>query len=262
MGVQVSKFCTQCFESDEDNSIPLLETSSKLEPAASTITFSQESQEGRVEENHPKQAYLFKVIQNASIEFLSHIRCEFDEEGFNEVLKKDRLRVLSKDCEVGYILKSQYFLNCTADDFIELLKDVKNRKLWDENVDKIELVLNLPEDTTVTYIKYKKFLIVSSRDVVIVNRIIKAHKGVAYISASCEHEDYPESEGTVRAFVETSGYYIEPQDDGRCKIIGFTIGDAGGNLPKNMVKTVAASALPKFIASVEKAIKSGICKKT
>lgn len=261
MGVQVTKLCTQCFQVEEDSSIPLIETT-KSEITSSTPTLTEESLDSRVEENHPMQSHLFKLIENASIEFLSHIRCQFEEEGFNELLKKDKIRVLTKDCENGYTLKSEYFLQCTAEQFIELLKDVKSRKMWDENIEKIEVVLTLPEETSVVYIKYKKFLIISSRDAVVVSRIMRAHKGIAYISTSCEHEDYPENEGTVRARVETAGYYIEPQENGRCRVVGFSIGDAGGNLPKNIVKTVAASALPKFIASVEKAIKAEICRKS
>jgi hypothetical protein len=40
------------------------------------------------------------------------------------------------------------------------------------------------------------------------------------------------------------------------RVVGFTVGNAGGNIPKAFVKNAAASALPKFIASAEKTIKN------
>ena len=253
MGQSISRFCTECFQEEEDTSIPLLDTSSRIVSTSESLT--QSKAESKVEENHPKQEYFFKIIENASIEFLSHIRCSFEEEGFTEVLKKGNIRVLSKDCESGYVMKSEYILNCAPSEFIDLLLDIKHRKLWDENVEKIELILALPEDTTVTYIKYKKFLMISSRDAVLVNRVMSAHNGLVFISASCELEEYPVQDSAVRAFVEVSGYYLEPMEK-KSKVIGFTVGDAGGNIPKAFVKTATASALPKFIASLEKTIKS------
>ena len=152
-------------------------------------------------------------------------------------------------------MKSEYFINCTANQFIDLMTDINHRKEWDENIEKIELVLSLPEDTTVVYIKYKKFLMVSSRDAILVNRIMRAHNGLVFVSSSCELDEYPVTNEAVRAVIETSGYYLEPHEKA-LKVIGFTVGNAGGNLPKAFVKTAAASALPKFIASVEKTIKN------
>ena len=255
MGKALSKLCTECFDGQEDNSIPLIETSSKASGFISYESLTQATPEPKVEENHPKQEYLFKIIENASIEFLSHVRCPFEEEGFVEILKKEKIRVHSKECDSGYMMKSEYILNCTASEFISLLQDIGHRKLWDENIEHIELVATLPEDITVTYIKYKKFLVISSRDVLLVNRAMRAHNGMIFVSSSCELDEYPVKDSAIRAFVDAAGYYLEPFEN-KIKVVGFTLGNAGGNIPKAFVKTAAASALPKFIASVEKAIKN------
>jgi hypothetical protein len=193
-------------------------------------------------------------MENATIEFLSHIRCEFEEDGFVEVLKKDKIRVLSKDSESKYIIKSEYFLSVPANDFIDILCDVKRVKEWDENIERVELILSLPDDTSVVYMKYKRFLVISSRDVVLVNRVQRVHNGVAFISASCEMDEFPVTSEAVRATIDVSGYYIEAADNG-CRVIGYTVGDLGGKLPKAMVKAATSSALPRFIVSVEKYIK-------
>lgn len=255
MGSAISKFCTECFQEEQDSSIPLIESAHKQSFSTSYEAETEITSESKVEENHPSQDYLFKTIENATIEFLSHIRCPFEEEGFVEILKKDKIRVHSKECESGYMMKSEFIVNCNANQFIELMQDIKHRTLWDDNVEEIQLISTLPEDTTVTYIKYKKFLVVSSRDAVLVNRVMRAHHGMVFVSSSCELPNYPVTTAAIRAFVDTAGYYIEPFEN-KVKIVNFSVGDAGGNIPKSFVKTAAASALPKFIASVEKAIKN------
>lgn len=256
MGKQFSRFCTECFEPEgaEENSIPLLE-----KPESSYIPMvdkhNLELEEQKFEVNHPKQAYLFNIIENACSEFLSHVNCEFNEPGFAEALKKDNLHVIARESEKGYVMKSEYFLECSPQAIIKLLLDIDARKSWDDNVEKIDLVLNLPQDTSVTYIKFKKMLIIASRDILVVNRVLKVNNGWAFVSASCEMEDFPEVQDTIRAVVDVSGYYMESTNTEKCRIIGYTKGDAGGKIPKALVKTATVTALPKFINSLQRAAK-------
>jgi uncharacterized protein YlzI (FlbEa/FlbD family) len=253
MGRGVSKLCADCFHIEPENSIPLIETLSKSS-AVSEVS-STNLGDSRVEEDFPNQEYFFKIVEKASIELLSHIRCPFEEEGFVEILKKDKIRIHTKDCENGYIMKSESSINVSVDDFINLITDIKHRKLWDETIERIEVIHALPEDTTVTYVKFKKFLVVSSRDIVTVNRLVRVHNGLLYVSASCESEEFPPHENAIRAHIEASGYYVEPLN-GASKVLCYTVADAGGNIPKSFVRNTAASAIPKFIASVEKTIKN------
>lgn len=256
MGKQFSRFCVECFESEDpdENSIPLLEKpESSYIQKAEKITLHLE--EEKIEENHPKQDYFFNVIENACNEFLSHVNCEFNEPGFAEALKKDNLHVIARESEKGYVMKSEYLLECSPQAIITLLLDVDTRKSWDDNVEKIDLVLNLPRDTSVTYIKFKKMLIIASRDILVVNRVMKVNNGWAFVSASCEMEEFPEVQDTIRAVVDVSGYYMESISDEKCKIIGYTKGDAGGKIPKALVKTATVTALPKFINSLQRAAK-------
>ena len=258
MGKQFSKFCVECFEPAEDpeNSIPLLESfqQSYTQPEVEK-KLPHPSEETKIEENHPKQAYLFNIIENACADFLSHVHCEFNEKGFSDALKKENLHVISKESDKGYIMKSEYFLDCSPNSIVALLLDTESRKTWDDNVEKIDLVLNLPQDTSVTYIKFKKMLIIASRDVLTVNRIVKSDKGTAFVSASCELEEFPEVQDTIRAVVDVSGYYMESLATEKCRVIGYTKGDAGGKIPKALVKTATVTALPRFINSLQKAAK-------
>lgn len=255
MGKQFSRFCVECFEPEEhENSIPLLENIQQSY-SRTEEKFSNPIEEIKIEENHPKQAYLFNIIENACADFLSHVHCEFNEKGYTEALKKDNLHVISKESDKGYIMKSEYFLECTPNSIVTLLLDTESRKTWDENVEKIDLVLNLPQDTSVTYIKFKKMLIIASRDILVVNRVVNSNKGIAFVSASCELEEFPEVKDTIRAVVDVSGYYMESLSPEKCRVIGYTKGDAGGKIPKALVKTATVTALPRFINSLQKAAK-------
>lgn len=255
MGVNYSQFCLNCIKGeDEPQSIPLIVTSSKSSFSSSTADLSSEIPEFRIE-NHPKQDFYLKQIELATIEFLSHIRGSFEEEGFSETLKKENIRVSSKETELGYILKSEIFIDFTPNEIIDLILDIKNRKTWDDNVEKIELVLTLPEDTTITYVKYKKLLVIASRDVVLLNKAMRAHNGLVFVSTSCEVDEYPVTDAAVRAQISLSGYYLEPVSPSKTKIVSYTIADVGGSIPKALVKTAAATALPRFIKNMERGLK-------
>lgn len=254
MGSNISQLCIQCFsKEDNDPYIALLPISNKSSFTSSTVDLS-EIPDLQAVEIHPKQDYFFKLIENASIEFLLHIRSSFEEAGFVETLKKDNIRVLSKETASGFVIKSEVVVNCDPNHIIELILDVKNRKNWDDNVEKIELVASLQDETTVTYVKYKKLLMISSRDAVMVNRVLKINGGIAFVSTSCEMDEFPVFDNTVRAQVEVAGYWIEAVSENKSRIVGYSAGDIGGQIPKAIVKLAAANALPRFIKSLEKAV--------
>lgn len=257
MGANLSQLCCQCFTQEEnDPDIPLLPISHKSSFTSTSTVDLSETPEYRTEEAHPKQDYFFKLIEDACIEFLLHIRGNFEEEGFAETLKKDNIRILSKETSSGFAIKSEVAMNCEPKHIIDLILDVKNRKNWDENVERIELVANLHEDTTVTYVKYKKMLVVSSRDAVMVNRVFKDNGGIAFVSTSCELDEFPVLDDTVRAKVEVAGYWVEKVSENKSRIIGYTAGDAGGKIPKALVKMASATALPRFINAMQRAVNS------
>jgi hypothetical protein len=253
MGKNISRLCFECFQpEDQDHYIPLVDTS---DPRPRPPVKKPSYEELKIQENHPQQDYFFRLIEDACIEFLSHIRCEFHEAGFVEALKKPNILVLSKENEKGYALKSEYFIECTPDDIIHLMLDTKNRKTWDSTVEIIEDVAILPEETSVTYIKYKGMMMISPRDVLVVNRVMKAQNGLIFVSTSCKLDSHPENSGIVRANVDVSGYYVEPAPENKSHIIGYTLGEAGGKLPKALVKTATVTALPSFIKSIQTAVK-------
>ena len=253
MGKSLSLLCTECFNPErQDDYIAL---AAPPESRMVKIDKKQSQEELKVTENHPNQDYFFHLIENACIDFLSHIRSEFQEEGFVESLNKPGMHVISKETEKGYALKSEYTLDCSPNDIIELMLDTLNRKSWDSTIERIEDVLILPDQTTVTYIKYKGMLMVSSRDVLLVNRVMKAQNGLIFVSTSCELPSHPIKPDTVRATVEVSGYYVEPTPEGKSKVIGYTLGEAGGKLPKALVKTATVTSLPTFLKSLQTAAK-------
>mmetsp|Transcript_12950 Transcript_12950/g.13067 ORF Transcript_12950/g.13067 Transcript_12950/m.13067 type:complete len:113 (-) Transcript_12950:12-350(-) len=92
---------------------------------------------------------------------------------------------------------------------------------------------------------------ISSRDIVLVSRLIKLQKGVLLIDTSCEHPDYPPTDKFVRATIPVNGYYIEQidkDDQGNInKVINITIVNFGGKLPKSLIKTKYGKHVPSLI---------------
>jgi hypothetical protein len=254
MGGVISKCCPICLEEEPDNSIPLIEATKSVYNLESH-SLSTEIQDTILETTESADSEISDLIDKAIQKFLSHIQSPFTEDGFTEVLNNDKIKLLAKESETGYSTKVEYIVLCQPMELIDLLRDVEHRKEWDENVDTIRLVKTLDNDTTIVYMKYKRFLIIQSRELLLVNKVVRTEKGIAYVSTSCELPEFPVIKEAVRANIEVSGYLLENVDGGRCKVVGFTIGNAGGNIPKTIMIKAAATTLPKLIASIERALK-------
>jgi hypothetical protein len=84
---------------------------------------------------------------------------------------------------------------------------------------------------------------------------MRAQNGLVFVSTSCEVDEYPPTPDSIRANISLSGYYLEPISSSGTRIISYTIADVGGSIPKSLVKTASATAVPRFIKNLEKGLK-------
>lgn len=177
---------------------------------------------------------------------------------FEVMLDKDGFRVFGKDTAEGYMLWSEFSVPFTPLQFIQFVSKSERRKDWDSNIAECRKLTQLSESVCITYQVYKRFLTISSRDLLIISKTF-SEDGVWYdVSGSIESGMIPISKVHVRAKLILGGYIVKPFNDSkgnRAKVISFSESSIGGSLPKSMVKKMSASAVPKFVGSLTAALK-------
>lgn len=84
----------------------------------------------------------------------------------------------------------------------------------------------------------KGMMVVSPRDVVLLNQISYSRNGCWYISVcSTEHDDKPELTNPVRATSPIGGWVLVPQEDGSTNCEYISELDPKGNFPDFIIKT-------------------------
>lgn len=187
--------------------------------------------------------YINQALNKAVQDFMAHISEDMITDEFSEQLKKDNLHITGKEYP-GYYLKFQWNAPYTPEDFIEFTFNSEERS-WEKNIDSSMIVCWPDEDTYVSYTKYKKVMIFSPRDLLIVSRRIPLEKGQLFVSTSVEHEDFNDT-NFVRANLDMGGYYMEklPQPDelgNLTRVLSVSKGHPGGNISTTMVKKFMVS---------------------
>lgn len=263
MGSKISNYCQQCFVPDENLCEPLRNVKSTeivelntyqnpiLAMAEDTIHRSISCDE------------LFVDISNEldllKSEFLDYFNHPLDHNCCEELVNKDGFKTYGKDLEKGFLLKSEWKIPCSAQEYIDIISNINSRKSWDSNIDEINEIYRNNDDFVITYTKLKKFLAISQRDIVVATKIYKAKNGVLLLSKSCEHPEYPLSKHFVRMNIFLGGYFItdipgHPEFKGQ--VFSVTKLDFGGSLPKSMIRKASALALPKMNQAVLNKIKN------
>lgn len=115
------------------------------------------------------------------------------------------------------------------------LCDLELKKKYDESYDGGKYVyVDLPYDGSFQYTKFKKVLVVSARDMVIIGKAHRVSESEMYLMAkSTSVPSIPENKGIVRAETPISGWRIKQIDAGdaasgrkpRCKLWFYTEAD-------------------------------------
>lgn len=132
-----------------------------------------------------------------------------------------------------FCVKSVAFMNEGIEDAYDAICDLEMKKQYDESYEGGRVVSFLPIDASLCHYKFKKVLVVSARDMVVIGKCYRTSEKELYMfGKSCVVPSIPEVKGYVRADCIESGWRIKQIDDGvpgvrkpRCKIWFFSESD-------------------------------------
>lgn len=133
---------------------------------------------------------------------------------------------------------------------IEFMRKSHLRRLWDNNIQEARKVSDVTPEIAVFYQVFKKVMMMTQRDLLVVSKMVQIGDAWADICSSIESTEFPETKNRIRAKVELGGYYIEPiQPDehgniSRCMSISET--DFGGKVPKTMLRNFTVKYVPMY----------------
>lgn len=96
----------------------------------------------------------------------------------------------------------------------KVLVNGTHRKAFDKHMDISELVLNLPLDTRVFYIKMKKIMVVGARDMVLIQKVKQVDRDTTVIVVKSvekladEKHPVSDTKDLQRAIVHLGGYLL------------------------------------------------------
>lgn len=258
MGTSSSKLCN-CFSSDETDSAKQLITyaeseafHSVLPPIPPKLGHNADQLAGS------RYEQLAETIREKFLEKILHPSLE----GYVLMLEKDNIRVMTKDTSDGFLIWSEYRIPFRPHQFLSFISKTEKRKLWDSNVAEVTKVCQANVSTYVTYTIYKRFLTISSRDLLLLNTQGQHDNSLFEAYSSVEVDEFPVNKSHIRARMLLGGYYITPLSDdpdgNLSKIVSFSESSLGGSLPLSMVKKLSATAVPKFVQSMCEACRKDV----
>mmetsp|Transcript_16630 Transcript_16630/g.29925 ORF Transcript_16630/g.29925 Transcript_16630/m.29925 type:complete len:272 (+) Transcript_16630:45-860(+) len=186
------------------------------------------------------------------------------DEGLELKVSKSNVQVWTKETNDGFVLKSVWKVPYSAEIYMDYLKDITQKINWDTNLEEAKLICNISSDISICYQRYKRVIPVSPRDFIIASRLEQLPGTLFDISCSVDSPAYPPDNVVVRARLLFGGYYLEtiPQDEDKnvTKVVSISETDFGGNLPKNMVKSMAALKMSTFVPAIDREIKKFLAK--
>lgn len=194
-------------------------------------------------------------------EFLEYFNSSLHE-GCEKMYDKDEILVYGKDLEEGFLVKSVWYSNYSPEELLEYSRISDERKNWDKNADYTEEIEGSSKDEYFTYIKFKKVIAISQRDMMIASNVYRKKDGIIVVSRSYDHKEFPESEGFIRMKIKLAGYYFQTLDCNKTKVFSLTIGNFGGSLPQKFIRKSTGAALPKLYQDMEKAMSKYFSSKT
>lgn len=180
------------------------------------------------------------------------------------VYHKKGLKVWKKEFGVGRVLlRAEYIVPFSPQQFSEFASNTTCRKMWDTNVEDIGHVETIAPDVHVTYTAVKRIATIYPRDTVAL-RIVRRLEGntqdesdsFASCSCSVEHPDVPERSGKVRADIHLGFYVAKPFPCALgewSSVRLFHEGDPKGWIPSSVMKMFATKVIP---GSVERLLKA------
>ncbi|CAG9326045.1 unnamed protein product [Blepharisma stoltei] len=246
MGQNVSSLCHSCMTKPREDELLLISNDPPENVKKDEIV------------NGFNLAHVNEKLEEAEKEYLEMIREGLD--GGNCIVEIDKpdVKVSGKETEKGYVVKYQFCMPFTPDEFFNLVDFPAKKAKWDSSVKLSEEVMKTDNFSAVHTI-YKGAFPISARDVLLVCRKFKDGKNWCDLSTSVESENYPVDKDVVRMQIFAGGYYLEPMEkDENGNITKVTsVSHINVGLPPAMSKAVrkfATSQIPKFGKNLIKAI--------
>lgn len=177
-----------------------------------------------------------------------------DESRFSLSYDKEGCRVMTCDTERSFMIWVVFEIQCSADVFVDFLKQVERRVDVDTNLKAAKVIHRIDDDALVSHLTYKGVLSVSARDLIVLSCYRKFKGAMCEVSQSVRSPEYPETSACIRATLHIGGFHIQPIDDNSCRVTSISETDLGGSLPKMVVKKMAALAFPNLVKNVRTAI--------
>lgn len=176
----------------------------------------------------------------------------FDEEGWDEMYKKDHMKVFTKNLSNSNIRACKaraIFEDVEPEELYNVLHDHDFRKTWDENMMDGHVVELINKHTEIGYYAAKMPSVVSNRDFCNL-RTWKARpkKGEWIIfNFSVRHQNCPEKKGFVRANSILTGYFIRKLEEGGIEFNYYSQSDPKGWIPSFVINTLMTKLAPRLI---------------
>ena len=138
-------------------------------------------------------------------------------EGYDTITEKENCKVYSKSASEGYVLKYIWHTQYTPKQFMDFMNKIEMRKVWDKNIDNVQLLGEFSETEGILLTKYKKYLTFEPRETLTYSKTLQHKENMADITFSVESELYPVPPKTVRVKLFVAGMYtesIEPDEFG------------------------------------------------
>jgi len=186
------------------------------------------------------------------------IERQSQKDGWEELVRQSGVIVYSKKIQKGWgaaipIIKGCFSLpGVHPDTTLRVLTDIQDRSRWDANFERTSVLEQLEGDAQIAYFALRSQLGISPRDIVEKMTIFKncpdAAGGHVIIFEGAEHQNAPEREGYLRAATFLAGYVIRehPQSNGSSHVMAVNHSDPRGNIPSNLIMTLAAKEPVRF----------------
>ncbi len=212
------------------------------------VTWSQSTPQNKFHEQKVKQI---------EFDIISRIEKTFDHILWEEVLKKDGIRVQRKKLgkDSIFALKSVGVLKAPIESIITIFRDTKNAHLWAPGLKQRTLLKNISELEAVVYDIHEMPWPCQERDVVMFNtiKLLTSRKQIALISSSIENYKLdPKPGNKVRAELHYSYIGLTPISKNETFVEFFIHVDPKGSLPTWIVNNIVKTRPYSFLKAIEK----------
>ena len=149
------------------------------------------------------------------------------DEKWTEVLRKENIIVHMRPPEGSMVfMRGETVFPFALEHVLQFIFDPVEGKYYDNLLDDGTIFEHNPFYTFKIFTKFKKILMVASRDLVLCAQLIRLRNNVVLVpTTSVDDPRYPESSSSVRAILDVGGWVLYPQPDGTTRGVFMSLCD-------------------------------------